>query len=121
MRVPGTVQKLASAIRLQKREQRSKEASTDAVDGRDASDAFTLALCKLAERSSPEAERRKRRAYYVAHRQQILQQSTAYRRKNSAQIRRRQAKYRRQVRSGSKRQRKRVSVSGGGYQFAGFK
>jgi len=68
-----------------------------------------------------DADRRRRHAYYVAHRNQMLQKSRAYRMTNRAVLSRKKKKYRRQVEMGVRKQRRRLDVGGHGYAYGGFR
>lgn len=68
------------------------------------------------------AERRKRQhEYYVANRQKLLQGSRAYRAQNRAQISRKKKIYNRRVRTGVRRQRRRIQTGSFGAQYQGYK
>jgi hypothetical protein len=66
-------------------------------------------------------QRKKRHAYYVANRQQMLQRGRAYRAQNRAEIRRKKVIYNRRVNTGVHRQRRRVSTGSFGASYQGYK
>jgi hypothetical protein len=76
---------------------------------------FSDELEKLAADS-----RRKRHGYYMRNRHKILQQQKRYRATHGHAIARRQKMYRRKVKSGGHRQRKRVST-GHSYTYGGYR
>lgn len=82
--------------------------------------AFADELTKLSEMSEAEKSRQ-RHQYYIDHRQKLLQTSRAYRVANRADLNRKKRIYTKRVKSGARRQRKRVKRGTMGYQFMGYK
>ena len=65
-------------------------------------------------------QKRKRQQYYMRNRHQILQKQRQYRQRNKAQIALKQKMYRRQVGTGAKVQRKRITT-GHSYTYGGYR
>ena len=75
---------------------------------------------KLAALSEAE-EKRRRHQHYMRNRQHIQQHAAAYRAANRAKLNKRGKRYRRELRTGARRQRQRVSTGGHEWSYMGYK
>ena len=76
----------------------------------------------LEKQAASEAElRRKRHEYYLRNRQRMLTRSRQYRLQNKAVISRKKKKYNREVKSGVRKQRRRIAQGSHSFGYTGFR
>jgi len=71
--------------------------------------------------SSPDEQRRRRHLYYIQNRQKMMQKRQAYYAGHRAELLRKKKIYQRRVKSGARRQRRRISTGSMSYGFMGYK
>lgn len=77
-------------------------------------------LYKEAKQSA-EQKRAKQRAYYQKNKEKIKQKSRSYAKNNRAELSRKAKIRNKQIRTGARRQRKRLNTGSGGYSYAGYR
>ena len=81
---------------------------------------FEEFLYKEAKQSA-EQKKAYRRKYYLDNKEKLKQKSRSYSKNNRAELTRKARIRNKQIRTGARRQRKRISSGSGGYTFSGYR